>query len=158
MVVIKNNLLQILVTLFFDSETLRFRSPIGILQRCVEKDYKIPGHDVVLKKDAKYETIYFPSGVPVHCCPLTQLSSNTVQRGSQHCQTRLFLVEIFAEGQRFCCAVVCQSKSLYRSRAGSYLQQSNTQLIVNIQPTVKSRVLMRVTNQKINFLSKGHST
>ena len=24
--------------------------------------------------------------------------------------------------------------------------------------TVKSRVLMRVTNQKIDFLSKGHST
>ena len=46
---IKNNLLQIL---FFSSETLRFRSPIGLLQRCVEKDYKIPGHDVVLRKDS----------------------------------------------------------------------------------------------------------
>jgi len=34
------------------SETLRFRSPIGLLQRCVEKDYKIPGHDVILKKDS----------------------------------------------------------------------------------------------------------
>ena len=38
--------------LYFSSETLRFRSPIGLLQRCVEKDYKIPGHDVILKKDS----------------------------------------------------------------------------------------------------------
>ena len=29
---------------------------------------------------------------------------------------------------------------------------------VKIKHTVQSRVLMRVTNQKINFLSKGHST
>ena len=33
------------------SETLRFHTPIGIIQRAVEKDYKIPGHDLVLKKD-----------------------------------------------------------------------------------------------------------
>ena len=33
------------------SETLRHASPISMLQRTVEKDYKIPGHDIVLKKD-----------------------------------------------------------------------------------------------------------
>ena len=33
------------------SETLRFHTPISILRRAVEKDYKVPGHDLVLKKD-----------------------------------------------------------------------------------------------------------
>ena len=33
------------------SETLRLHTPIAILQRAVEKDYKVPGHDLVLKKD-----------------------------------------------------------------------------------------------------------
>ena len=33
------------------SETLRFRSLIPLLNRVVEKDYKLPGHDIVLKRD-----------------------------------------------------------------------------------------------------------
>ena len=33
------------------SETLRFNNPVGILQRCVTKDYTIPGTDLLLKKD-----------------------------------------------------------------------------------------------------------
>ena len=30
-------------------ETLRFHTPIGALQRTTEKDYKIPGHDLILE-------------------------------------------------------------------------------------------------------------
>ena len=33
------------------SETLRFHTPVAMLQRAVEKDYKVPGHNLVLKKD-----------------------------------------------------------------------------------------------------------
>ena len=32
------------------SETLRFCSPIGLIQRNTTKDYKIPGHDLVIEK------------------------------------------------------------------------------------------------------------
>ena len=34
-------------------ETLRFHSPVGINQRNAHKDYKIPGHDLVVKKDTQ---------------------------------------------------------------------------------------------------------
>lgn len=33
------------------SETLRFHNPIGILNRAPSKDYKIPGHDIMITKD-----------------------------------------------------------------------------------------------------------
>ena len=33
------------------SETLRFHSPIGVLQRTATKDYKMPGHDLVISKE-----------------------------------------------------------------------------------------------------------
>lgn len=34
------------------SESLRFYNPIGILERYAEKEYRLPGHDVVFEKDS----------------------------------------------------------------------------------------------------------
>ena len=33
------------------SETLRYFNPISLLQRCAQRDYKLPGHDLVVEKD-----------------------------------------------------------------------------------------------------------
>ena len=33
------------------SETLRFHNPAGMLQRNALRDYKVPGHDLVIEKD-----------------------------------------------------------------------------------------------------------
>ena len=35
------------------SETLRFYNPAGVLQRNALKDYKVPGHDLVIEKDTQ---------------------------------------------------------------------------------------------------------
>ena len=35
------------------SETLRLHNPAGILQRNVLRDYKVPGHDLILEKDTQ---------------------------------------------------------------------------------------------------------
>ena len=35
------------------NEALRFYNPVGILQRSVTQKYKMPGHDLVLEKDAQ---------------------------------------------------------------------------------------------------------
>ena len=38
------------------SETLRLHNPAGILQRNVLRDYKVPGHDLILEKDTNKDT------------------------------------------------------------------------------------------------------
>ena len=47
------------------SETLRLYSPVGMIQRNVLRDYKVPGHDLILEKD----TQVWISIVAVHMDP-----------------------------------------------------------------------------------------
>ena len=47
------------------SETLRFHTPIGILQRKALRDYKVPGHDLVIEK----ETQVWINAMAIHMNP-----------------------------------------------------------------------------------------
>ena len=47
------------------AETLRYHTPIGLLQRTSARDYKIPGSDVILKQD----TDIFISPMAMHFDP-----------------------------------------------------------------------------------------